>query len=177
MKYDVESHIFIQKVVLLHLSFRVFSVLLFVLCISFVVALLHILVEKCREKYWSNEISDSEVVENQEADEQHSFCDFYTAVNSIVMISLILIIIFSLKYHLLPLRISLLLKDSNNILACMIAIPNYYFKNPLLRHYVWKKIMRISTVHPENNQMELQSMWTELNKIHFISTTKLTFFI
>ena len=156
MKYDVESHIFIQKVVLLHLSFRVFSVLLFVLCISFVVALLHILVEKCREKYWSNEISDSEVVENQEENEQYSFCDFYTAVNSIVMLTLIIFILFSSQHHLLPLRLSLLLKDSNNVLACMMAIPNYYIKNPLLRHYFWKKIMRISAVQPENNQMELQ---------------------
>ena len=125
------------------------------LCFLFFVVLLHILVDIC-SKYWSNEISDSEVVENQEDDEQHSFCDFYTAVNSIVMITLLLFIQFSSQYNLLPLRISLLLKDSNNILACMIAIPNYYTKNPLLRHYLWKKIMRISTVQPENNQMELQ---------------------
>ena len=163
-----------QKVVLFHLPFRLLFILLFVLCILFFVVLLHILVDKCN-KYWSNEISDSEVSENQEADEQHSFCDFYTAVNGIVMISLILIITYSSKYHLLPLRISLLLKDSNIILACMIAIPNYYIKNPLLRHYVWKKLMRISTVQPENNQMELQPIWTVLNKIHFISTTKLMF--
>ena len=147
------SNVFSQKVVLFPLPSRWFIILAFVLCVLFFVILLHILVEKCN-KYWSNEIS--EVVENQEADEQYSFCDFYTAVNGIVMISLILIIAYSSKYHLLPLRISLLLKDSNNILACMIAIPNYYIKNPLLRHYVWKKIMRISTVQPENNQMELQ---------------------
>jgi hypothetical protein len=38
----------------------------------------------------------------------------------------------------------------------MIIIPNFYFKNPLLRHYIWKKIMKTSTVQPENNQFELQ---------------------
>ena len=146
---------FPQKYILFSLPFRWFIILVVVLCIVFFVVLLHILVEKCI-KYWSNEISDSEVVENQGAEEQHSFFDFYTGVNFIIVFSFILFIQFSWQYHLLSLRISLLLKDSNNILACMMAIPNYYIKNPLLRHYVWKKIMRISAVQPENNQMELQ---------------------
>ena len=140
---------------LFQLPFRLLFILLLILCILFFVVLLHILVDKC-SKYWSNEISDSEVVEIQEEDEQHSFCDFFTALNSIVMLTFIIFILFSSQHHILPLRISLLLKDSNNILACMMAIPNYYIKNPLLRHYVWKKIMRISAVQPENNQMELQ---------------------
>ena len=146
---------FSKKSLLFSLLFRWFIILAFVLCILFFVVLLHILVDKC-SKYWSNEISDSEVVENQEENEQYSFCDFYTAVNSIVMLTLIIFILFSSQHHLLPLRLSLLLKDSNNVLACMMAIPNYYIKNPLLRHYFWKKIMRISAVQPENNQMELQ---------------------
>ena len=136
---------FPQKYILFSLPFRWFIILVVVLCIVFFVVLLHILVEKCI-KYWSNEISDSEVVENQGAEEQHSFFDFYTGVNFIIVFSFILFIQFSWQYHLLSLRISLLLKDSNNILACMMAIPNYYIKNPLLRHYVWKKIMRISAV-------------------------------
>ena len=105
------------EVVLFHLPFRLLSILLFILCILFFVVLLHILVDKC-SKYWSNEISDSEVVENQEENEQYSFCDFYTAVNSIVMLTLIIFILFSSQHHLLPLRISLLLKDSNSTSLC-----------------------------------------------------------
>ena len=151
--------IFLKKVVLFSLPFRWFIILAFVLCILFFVVILHILVEKCNE-YRSNEISDSEVVENQEAEEQHSFFDFYTGVNFIILISFILFIQFSLQYHLLSLRMSLLLNDSKLILS-MITIPKYYLKNPGLRHYIWKKILRRSTtVQPENDQMELQSIWS-----------------
>ena len=94
-------------------------------------------------------------MEIQEA-EEHSFFDLYTVVNYIIVISLLLFIKFSLQYYLVSLRTKLLLKDSRHILTCMIIIPNFYFKNPLLRHYVWKKIMKTSTVQPENNQFELQ---------------------
>ena len=139
---------FSQKVVLFPLPSRWFIILAFVLCVLFFVILLHILVEKCN-KYWSNEIS--EVVENQEAEEQHSFFDFYTGVNFIILISFILFIQFSLQYHLLSLRMSLLLNDSKLILS-MITIPKYYLKNPGLRHYIWKKILRRSTtVQPDNS--------------------------
>ena len=126
------------------------------LCILLLVILIHILVEKCK-KYWSNKISDSEVVENQETDSQHSIVDFYTVVFYIIIISSIFVIPFSLKY-LLPPRISLLLNDSKDVSVCMIAIPNYYYKNPLLRQYIWKKILRRSTVQPENNEIELHSI-------------------
>ena len=128
------------------------------MCILFFVVLLHILLDKCY-KYLINESSDSEIVENQEVEEQHSFFDFYTAVNCIIVISFILFIQFSLQYHLLSPRMSLLLNDSDIAFECLIAMPNYYLKNPLLRHYIWKKILRRSTtVQPENNQMELQSI-------------------
>ena len=151
------SNVFSQKVVLFPLPSRWFIILAFVLCILFFVVILHILIEKCNE-YRSNEISDSEVVENQEAEEQHSFFDFYTGVNFIILISFILFIQFSLQYHLLSLRMSLLLNDSKLILS-MITIPKYYLKNPGLRHYIWKNILRRSTtVQPENDQMELQSI-------------------
>ena len=126
------------------------------LCILFLVILIHTLVEKCK-KYWSYKVSDSEVVENQETDSQHSIVDFYTVVFYIIIILLIFVIQFLLQY-LLPPRISLLLKDSKDVLVCMIAIPNYYYKNPLLRQYIWKKILRRSTVQPENNEIELQTI-------------------
>ena len=156
MTGDLKCAYFSQKVVLFPLPSRWFIILAFVLCVLFFVILLHILVEKCN-KYWSNEIS--EVVENQEAEEQHSFFDFYTGVNYIIMISFIFFIQFLLQYLSLSLRISLLLKDSKNILTNMITIPNFYLKNPGLRHYIWKKILRRSTtVQPENDQMELQSI-------------------
>ena len=156
----ISNVFFFLKVVLFFLPFRWFIILVVVLCIVFFVILLHILVEKCN-KYWSNEISDSEIVENQEAEEQQSLFDFYTGVNSIIVFSIILFIQFSLQYHLLSLRISLLLKDSTIIVICIITIPNYYLKNPGLRHYIWKNILRRSTtVQPENDQMELQSIWS-----------------
>ena len=127
------------------------------LCILSFVILIHLLVEKCN-KYWSYEISNSEVVENEETDEHYSFVDFYTVVNYIIVISFVVLIQFSLQYYLLSARISLLLKDSQYTLECMIAIPNYYFKNPKLRHYIWTKILKRSTVQPENNPIELQSI-------------------
>ena len=118
----------------------------------------HLLVEKCNN-YWSNEISDSvEDVENNETDEQHSIVDFYSALNFIVIISFIYSLRFSVQYYFLSPRMSLLLRDSEIILELMITIPNYYLKNPLLRHYILKNILRRSTVHPENNQIELQSI-------------------
>ena len=127
------------------------------LCILFIVILIHTLVEKCN-KYWRNTISDSVIVENQETDSQYSIVDFYTVVFYILIISLICVIQFSLQCLLLPPRISLLLNDSKDVSVCMIAIPNYYYKNPLLRQYIWNKILRRSTVQPENNEIELQSI-------------------
>ena len=125
--------------------------------LSFIM-LTHFLVEKCIS-YWSNEASDSVVeVENQETDEHLSIFDFYSVLNYIFIISFIYFLRFSLQYYLLSQRMSLLLKDAEIVLELMIAIPNYYFKNPLLRHYVWKKVLKRSTVQPENNEIELQSI-------------------
>ena len=138
------------------LAFRSIVVLAFIFWILCFVTLIHLLVEKCI-KYWSNEISNSEVVENEEADELYSFVDVYTISSYIIVVSFIIFIRFSSQYYLLSGRISLLLKDSEHVLECMIAIPNYYIKNPKLRHYIWKTILRRSTVQPENNQIELQS--------------------
>ena len=119
--------------------------------------MIHVLVEKCKN-YWSDEISNSVDVEIQEIEEQRSIVDFYAVVNYISLISFIYSIRFSLQNHLLSPRMSLLFKDSEIVLELTIAIPNYYFKNPLLRDYILKKVLRRSTVHPENNQMELQSI-------------------
>lgn len=125
--------------------------------ILFFVILIHVLVEKFNN-YWSNETSDSVIVEIQEIDEQRSIVDFYSVVNYICLISFIYFVRFSLQNHLLSPRMSLLFKDSEIVLELMIAIPNYYFKNPLLRDYILKKVLRRSTVYPENNQIELPSI-------------------
>ena len=125
--------------------------------ILFFVILIHVLVEKFNN-YWSNETSDSVVVEIQEIDEQRSIVDFYSVVNYICIISFIYFVRFSLQNHLMSPRMSLLFKDSEIVLELTIAIPNYYFKNPLLRNYILKKVLRRSTVHPENNEIELQSI-------------------
>ena len=126
------------------------------LVILFFVILIHVLVEKFNN-YWSN-VSDSIVVEIQETDEQRSIVDFYSVVNYICIISFIYFVRFSLQNHLLSPRMSLLFKDSEIVLELAIAIPNYYFKNPLLRDYILKKVLRRSTVQTENNQIELQSI-------------------
>ena len=123
----------------------------------FFVILIHVLVDKCNN-YWSDEISESVDVEIQEIEEQRSIVDFYAVVNYFSLISFIYFVRFSLQNHLLSPRMSLLFKDSEIVLELMIAIPNYYFKNPLLRDYILKKVLRRSTVHPENNQIELQSI-------------------
>ena len=116
------------------------------------------MVGKCN-KYWSNEISDSvEDVENNEMDEQHSIVDLYSALNFIVIIIFIYSLRFSLQHYFLSQRMSLLLRDSEIVLELMITIPNYYLKNPLLRHYILKNVLRRSTVQPENNEIELQSI-------------------
>ena len=130
------------------------------LSIIFFVILTHILVEKCNN-YWINEISDSVVTENPETDELliTSIVDSYTVANYIIIMSTIVFVYCSYQFRLLSPRMSLLINDSNIAFECLIALPNYYLKNPLLRHYIWKKILRRSTtVQPENNQMELQSI-------------------
>ena len=125
--------------------------------LSFVM-LTHFLVEKCIN-YWSNEVSDSMVdVENQETDEHLSIFDFYSVLNYIIIISFIYFLRFSFQYYLLSPRMSLLPKDAEIVFELMIAIPNYYFKNPLLRHYIWKEVLKRSKVQPENNEIELQSI-------------------
>ena len=94
-------------------------------------------------------------MEIQETDEQRSIVDFYSVINYISIMSFIYFVQFSLQNHLPSQRMSLLLKDSEIVLELMIAIPNYYFKNPLLRDYIWKKVLRRSRMHPEI-QIELQ---------------------
>jgi hypothetical protein len=161
MKYDVKKTSLNSnqlKIYVFSLPFRWFPILAYILGILFFVILTHLLVEKCNN-YWSNEISDSvEDVENIEADEQHTIADFWTALNYIVIISIIYSIRFSVQYYFLSPRMSLLLRDSEIILELMITIPNYYFKNPLLRHFILKNVLKRSIVHPENNQIELQSI-------------------
>ena len=143
------------------LPFRWFPILAIMLTILFFVILTHILVEKCTN-YCSNEISDAVVdMESQESDEPliTSIVDSYTVANYIIIMSTIVFVYCSYHYHLLSPRMSLLLTDSDIAFECLIAMPNYYLKNPLLRHYIWKKILiRSTTVQPENNQMELQSI-------------------
>ena len=112
------------------------------LTILFFVILTHILVEKCNN-YWSNDISDAVVdMESQESDEPliTSIVDSYTVANYIIIMSTIVIVYCSYQYHVLSPRMSLLLTDSDIAFECLIAMPNYYLKNPLLRHYIWKKI-------------------------------------
>ena len=133
------------------LPFRWFPILAFILGILSFVVLTHLLVEKCNN-YWCND--SVEDVENNETNEQHSIVDFYSALNYIVIISISYSLRFSVQYYFLSPRMSLLLKDSEIILELMIAIPNYYFKNPLLRNYILKKVLRRSTVRPENNLIE-----------------------
>ena len=58
------------------------------LSILFFVILIHVFVGKCKN-YWSNEISDSVVVEIQDIDEQRSIVDFYSVVGYISLISFI----------------------------------------------------------------------------------------
>ena len=161
MKYDVKKTSLNSnqlKIYVFSLPFRWFPILAYILGILFFVILTHLLVEKCNN-YWSNEISDSiEDVENNEMDEHHSLVDFYTALNYIVAISINYSLRFSLQYYFLSPRMSLLLKDSEIILELMVTIPNYYFKNPLLRHYILKNVLRRSKVQPENNQIELLSI-------------------
>ena len=137
------------------LSFRWFPILASIMGLLSFVVLTHLLVKKCNN-YWSND--SVEDVENNETDEQHSIVDFYSALNYIVIISISYSLRFSVQYYFLSPRMSLLLKDSEIILELMIAIPNYYFKNPLLRHYILKNVLRRSTVQPENNEIELQSI-------------------
>ena len=156
--------------------FRWFLILAIMLCFLSFVIFIHVLIEKCY-KYWSNETSDSVDMENQEADEhpqQHTIVGSFAVINYIILVSFINFVRFSLQYHFLSSRFNLLLKDSESLLGCTIVVPFYYFKNPMLRHYICKKILRRSTVQPENNQIELQQIWTVLNKTHFISTIKIT---
>ena len=152
------SYYVIKKI---NFLFRWFPILASILGILSIVILTHLLVEKCNN-YWSNAISDSvEDVENYETDEQHSIVDFYSALNFIVIILFIYSLRFSLQYYFLSPRMSLLLRDSEIVLELMITVPNYYLKNPLLRHYILKNVLRRSTVQPENNEIELQSIWTK----------------
>ena len=89
----------------------------------FFVILIHTLVKKYNN-YWSNEVLDLTDVENQETDEQHSIVDSYAAVvNFIILVLFISFVRISLQYNLLSTRMSLLLKDSEVFLECMIAIP------------------------------------------------------
>ena len=98
-------------------------------------------------------------MENNETDEQRSIVDFYSVLNSILVMSFIYSLRFSYQYYFLSPRMSLLLRDSEIILELMITIPTYYFKNPLLRHYILKNVLRRSTVGPESNEIELQSIY------------------
>ena len=97
-------------------------------------------------------------MENNETDEQHSIVDFCSVLNCIFVTLISFALRYSVQYYFLSPRMSLLLRDSETILELMITVPTYYFKNPLLRHYILKNVLRRSTVQPEINEIELQSI-------------------
>ena len=121
---------FLSKKFVFSLPFRWIVVLAFILCILSFVILIHLLVEKCN-KYWSNNVSNSEVVENEETEEHYSFVDFYTVVNYLIVISFILFIRFSLQYYLLSTRISLLINTVRKIVLKLFLY--LYFRTKVLK--------------------------------------------
>ena len=107
---------------------------------------------------WNNETVDD--MENQQNDEQfgHIF-DLHTV--GLYSVYLILFI----QFHVLPreiliLRLELLFFDSFSIINAVSHLTFFYYKNPHLRKYVWRKIFSSSTIQPQNDliEIELQSI-------------------
>ena len=107
----------------------------------------------------NNETVDD--MEYQQNDEQliHIF-DLHTV--GLYSVYLILFIQFhALPSEILTLRLELLFFDSYPIIITAVShLTFFYYKNPHLRRYMWRKIFSSSTIQPQNDliEIELQSI-------------------
>ena len=93
--------------------------------------------------------------ENQE----YNRTDHYVVNLLLILATFVGILSLVLGYYLLPFssRLSLFFHDSFSLLS-IFFVPYYYWSNPLLRQYVWQSILRrVSSVHPNNNQGDLEN--------------------
>ena len=105
-------------------------------------------------KIWNNDIVED--VENQPNDEQfiHVF-----GPNTIVITTVLILLRFiftTLPIQMLTVRIGLLFHDSFYILAAVSLLTNFYYKNPHLRKYVWRKLFSSSSIQPQNYPTEIE---------------------
>ena len=113
-----------------------------------------------------------EPVENQEDEEpqdhqnpnraenlENDKTEYYVVNLPLIFAMFVVILFLMLGYYFSTFssRLSLFLEDSVPLVISVLFVLYYYSYNPLLRQYVWQKIMRhSSSVHPQNNQEELE---------------------
>ena len=142
--------------------FRIGEILSGILILLLLVIFIHISLQECIRVYNNNNSND--IVEDQVIDE-----DFEHIPDSSTFLITVLILflkIMTKMYLNLPtdasiLRFNLLLADSFPLPTLLIYLTNFYWKNPYLRKYVWKKIFNSSAVEPQNIpaiEIELQSI-------------------
>ena len=106
-----------------------------------------------------NDYNSNDIVEDQVIDE-----DFEHIPDSSTFLITVLILFLKIMkkmYINLPIDtfifiFDLLLADSFPLPILLMYVTNFYWKNPYLRKYVWKKIFNSSAVEPQNNPIEIE---------------------
>ena len=102
-------------------------------------------------------IQNNETVENLENlqnDEQ--FVHVY-GLNTIVFFTVVLVFSRLPRQILIVVpRFHLLFYDSYTILADVLHLTIFYYKNSYLRKYVWQKLISSSSIKPQNDPIEIE---------------------
>ena len=96
---------------------------------------------------------------NQQNYEQ--FVHVYGPTSFVVFSVLAVLYLFKHIFTVLPIpqmtiRLNLLLFDSFPILVFVAFLTNFYYKNPYLRTYVWRKVMNSSSVQPQSDHIDIE---------------------
>ena len=116
---------------------------------------MHILIKKCYKVY-----NNVVVVENEDESGDENILGSRLYLFSTVSILVIVFIVRTSLVQWLPPRFRFLILQELVPIFCFIPIVLYfYYKNPLLRNFVWVKMINPSTVHPQEiqNEIELES--------------------
>ena len=144
---------------LLLLFYRWFLILSPIFGLLILTIAIHLLVEKCFHNCNSVDLENGENQENVEEPMQYLMTPFY----ALIRVSFLLILgyfLHTVSIHVFVPRLTLLLKDSYEIISSAVHVLLFYIRNPYLRSYVLRNILSSSSVQPQQNEqieIELQT--------------------
>ena len=120
---------------------------------------IHLLVEKCFHNCNSVDLENVENQENVEEPMLYLMTPFYALIH-LYFFFILGYFLHTVSIHVFVPRLTLLLKDSYQIIFSAVHVLLFYIRNPYLRSYVLRNILSSSSVQPQQNEpieIELQT--------------------